>query len=156
MPDLRQHADAAQRTALAVAQAVPAATDIAERYEALAVAEKQLIDASEAYDRMAGELQTIDRQIGRIESELGAQRDRLVVVEREVRTRAPQIETYDRRLAGLDAELDALPDIDRSRPSHTRASGLRSGWPTISASPRRSAASSSLPTRMPRSERSPR
>lgn len=111
LPDLHRRADAAQRTAFAVAQAVPAAKDIAERRESLVVAEKKLTDAGEAYDRMAGELQTIDRQIGRIESELGAQRDRLVVVEREVRTRTPQIETYDRRLVDLDAELDALPDI---------------------------------------------
>jgi chromosome segregation ATPase len=111
LPDLRRRAGDAQRIALAVAQAVSAAADIGAMREALAVAEERLAAATEAYDRMVGEPQAIEREIGRIESKLGAQRDRLAAVTRQIKESTPLIESYDRRLANLDAELEALPDI---------------------------------------------
>ena len=111
LPSLRERADVAQHTALAIAQAVPAAAEINDLREALLAAEARLTGARQINDQTAGELQAIDRRIGRIESELGTQREQLVAVEREVNARTPQIETYDRRLAELDVELDALPDI---------------------------------------------
>lgn len=111
LPGLRRRADAAQRAALAVAQAVPAAAEIGKLQEALLAADKRLAKVAADYERAAGELGEVDRLIGRIGTELVTKHERLAAVEREVKTRTPQIATYDRRLADLDTELDALPDI---------------------------------------------
>lgn len=111
LPTLRQGADAAQHLALAVAQAVPAALEIGELQGGLLAAEERFDKAVAAFERVVDELREVDRRIGRIESELETRRDRRAAVEREIKTRAPQIDGYDRRLAALDAELDALPDV---------------------------------------------
>jgi chromosome segregation ATPase len=111
LPDLRQSAETAQRIAMAVAQAVPAAEVIDDLRGALVKAEDVLAVARDAYEHLADELRSIDRQLGRIESELETKRARLIVVEREVKTRTPQIETYDTRLARLDEEIEGFPPI---------------------------------------------
>lgn len=114
LPDLREWAGRAQRIAIAVVLAVPAALQIAAQRQTLVAAEERLTMARDDFEQITAELGSTTRELGRIETQLDTQQARLVVVIREINTRAPQIETYDRRLAAIDTELEELPEVPES------------------------------------------
>lgn len=111
IPGLRSEAEHQQSRALAIAAAVPAAAAIEFQRETLHTAEEALAAARAAVEALGDERAPISRELGRIEEQFAGQRSRKAELEKEIRTRAPQIETYDKRLNAFDEQLAELPGL---------------------------------------------